>query len=195
MVVTLIAFMYALFGLIIGSFLNVVILRHGARSVGGRSGCLSCNAPLRPYDLIPVFSWLALGGRCRDCGSRISKQYPLVEATTAILFAFIGSALLPISLTLVSLIIAALLVLIAAYDIRHTIIPDEWVYAFAFFALVASLPFALSGANLGVGTNVVAQLINGSIVDTAITLPMTLVVSFFDFLVKLQFSPTGTKHF
>ena len=146
MIVTLIAGIYALFGLIIGSFLNVVILRHGARSVGGRSGCLSCGAPLLWYDLIPVFSWLLLGGRCRSCGSRISKQYPLVEATTAILFAFIGIAGLSIPLTLISLVIAALLVLIAAYDIRHTIIPDEWVYAFAFLAFVASSPYVISSA-------------------------------------------------
>ncbi len=140
---------YALFGLIIGSFLNVVILRHGARTVGGRSGCLSCGALLLWYDMIPVVSWIALRGRCRACGSRISIQYPLVEASTAMLFGFIGASDLPIPLKLVSLVIVALLALIAAYDILHPIIPDEWAYAFAFLALVASSPFALESAGAG----------------------------------------------
>jgi leader peptidase (prepilin peptidase)/N-methyltransferase len=163
MIVTLTAFAYALFGLIIGSFLNVVILRHGARTVGGRSGCLSCGAPLHAYDMVPVFSWLTLRGRCRDCGSRISIQYPLVEATTAILFALIGSAALSIPLTLLALIIAALLVLIAAYDIRHTIIPDEWVYSFALLSFIASSPVALSSAGQGGAMGILLLLLAGPV--------------------------------
>jgi leader peptidase (prepilin peptidase)/N-methyltransferase len=167
MILTLTAFVYALFGLIIGSFLNVVILRHGAKSVGGRSGCLSCGAPLHGYDMVPIFSWLALGGRCRACGSYISIQYPLVEATTAILFAFVGMASLvvPISLllTIIALIIVALLILIATYDIRHTIIPDEWVYAFAVLAFIASLPFALSSLSQGGFMGIILLVLAGPV--------------------------------
>src|SRR4051812_42460706 len=86
------SFVFGIFGLIIGSFLNVLILRHGERSLGGRSACMSCGRTLKWFDLIPVFSWLALLGRCRTCKKKISVQYPIVEATTAILFAAVGSA-------------------------------------------------------------------------------------------------------
>ena len=101
---------------------------------------MSCGRQLEWIDLIPVFSWLALFGRCRRCGSRISIQYPLVEATTAILFGLIGYWALRIAypytvpLVFVYLGIAALLIAIATYDIRHTIIPDQWVYLFAALA-------------------------------------------------------------
>jgi leader peptidase (prepilin peptidase)/N-methyltransferase len=163
MILMLTAFIYGLFGLIIGSFLNVVILRHGARTVGGRSGCLSCGAPLLWYDMVPVASWLALRGRCRACGSRISIQYPLVEAATALLFAIIGIAALSIPLKLAALAIAALLVLIAAYDIRHTIIPDAWVYSFALLAFVVSSPFALSTAGESGATGILLLLLAGPV--------------------------------
>ena len=146
----MIAVIYALFGLIIGSFLNVVILRRGAKTVGGRSGCLSCGAPLYWYDLVPVISWIALRGRCRSCGTRISMQYPLVESSTALLFAAIGASELPYLMQAISLVIIALLVLITAYDMRHTIIPDEWSYAFAVLAFIGSMPFALLGGIDGV---------------------------------------------
>ena len=147
---------YGLFGLIIGSFLNVVILRRGA-SLGGRSGCMSCGAALRWFDLVPVVSWIALSGRCRVCGSRISAQYPLVEASTAILFGLIGAASnLSIPMQIISLIIIALLVLITAYDLRHTIIPDEWSYAFAFFAFIAASSFAIGSGWMGVIALIIA---------------------------------------
>lgn len=143
MIPLMIAIIYGFLGLIIGSFLNVVILRHGARTIGGRSGCLSCGAPLRWYDMVPVVSWLALSGRCRLCGSRISIQYPLVEVSTALLYALIGASQMPLLFTAMALAIAALLVLIATYDILHTIIPNEWSYSFALIALVSSGLFAL----------------------------------------------------
>ncbi len=132
---------YGLFGLIIGSFLNVLILRRSILSVGGRSACMSCEHELSWYELIPVFSWIALRGRCRSCGSSISVQHPLVEAATAALFVVIGMsgyALDPVA-ALLALAIVSLLVAIAAYDIRHTIIPDSWGYTFAVLALMLSV--------------------------------------------------------
>lgn len=137
---------FGVFGAIIGSFLNVVLLRRGTKSVRGRSGCFSCGAQIAAYDLIPIVSWIMLRGRCRSCGSAISGQYPLVEAATALLFAAIGAMS---GLTLVHQIlfcaIASLLILIAAYDTRHTIIPDEWAYGFALLALASifTLPRAM----------------------------------------------------
>src|SRR5437868_5289085 len=89
------AIAFAVFGAIIGSFLNVVVLRKGVLSLRGRSHCPSCGKDIAAYDLIPVFSWLILRGRCRFCGSRISIQYLLVEASSGILFALVGTALFP----------------------------------------------------------------------------------------------------
>jgi len=126
---------FGLFGLIIGSFLNVVILRHGAKALTGRSACLSCGHTLEALDLVPVFSWLFLRGRCRYCGSRISAQYPAVEASVAVLFALIGAAPLPLALQILALPIAALFVAVFVYDLRHTIIPDSWVLILAILAL------------------------------------------------------------
>ena len=135
----LIAAVYGLFGCIIGSFLNVVVMRRGIRSVAGRSGCLSCGSQLHVRDLIPILSWVALGGRCRSCGSGISVHYPLVEGATAFTFACIGGAMLAPLESVLACIVAALFIAIAAYDVRHTIIPDEWAYSAGGMALVYAL--------------------------------------------------------
>ena len=76
-------------GLVIGSFLNVVAYRlpRGESLAHPPSRCPNCGAPVRPYDNIPVLSWLVLRGRCRNCGHPISARYPLVELTTGLLFA------------------------------------------------------------------------------------------------------------
>lgn len=132
---------YAILGLIIGSFLNVVVLRARVFTLGGRSACMSCDTALRWYDMVPVVSWLALRGRCRNCGSAISLQYPLVEALTGLLFAIIGTSSIALNpaLALIALSVASVLVAIAVYDIRHTIIPDAWAYFFAGAALLYML--------------------------------------------------------
>lgn len=82
------SFIVAFLGLAIGSFLNVVIgrLRSGETGWRGRSRCPDCHAVLRPSDLVPVASFLALRGRCRACSKPISWQYPLVELSTMLLF-------------------------------------------------------------------------------------------------------------
>jgi leader peptidase (prepilin peptidase)/N-methyltransferase len=131
------AFLFGLFGLIVGSFLNVVILRHGERTIRGRSACPSCKKQLQWFDMVPVVSWFALAGRCRHCGARISLQYPLVEAATALLFALIDGADLPFLPMLIALAIAALLLCILVYDLYHQIIPDMWVWPFCALALAS----------------------------------------------------------
>src|ERR1035437_5579006 len=86
--VLILTIIFFVFGLIIGSFLNVVILRlNTKRSLGGRSACMSCMNKLSWYELIPVFSFLGLKGRCRNCKTKISIQYPLVELVTGLIFA------------------------------------------------------------------------------------------------------------
>src|ERR1700754_90613 len=84
----------ALFGLLIGSFLNVVAWRlpRGESLVKPRSKCPGCGTQLKAYDNVPVFSWLVLRGRCRGCGEKISARYPVVEAVTALLYAGVVAA-------------------------------------------------------------------------------------------------------
>jgi leader peptidase (prepilin peptidase)/N-methyltransferase len=78
----------ALIGLIFGSFLNVVICRlpEGQSILRPRSHCMACGTPIRPYDNIPVISWVLLRGRCRKCRASVSWQYPAVEILTALIF-------------------------------------------------------------------------------------------------------------
>ena len=116
-----------LFGLVIGSFLNVVIHRlpEGlSLSVPG-SHCPVCETPIAWYDNVPVLAYLWLGGRCRHCGTSISLRYPAIELATGLLFAglawrFGATPLLP-----VWCLFAAALVAAAAIDFDHQIIPDE----------------------------------------------------------------------
>jgi len=133
-----------LFGAIIGSFLNVVILRtHTKRSLGGHSHCMTCGKRLSPIELVPVFSYLALLGRCRFCGARISARYILVELIAGGIFAYIFTLALTPLLMVVHLVFLSLLLVVFVYDIEHLIIPDEYVLAlvpFAFLLGVAALP-------------------------------------------------------
>lgn len=77
-----------IYGILIGSFLNVCIYRIPKKEniVTTRSHCMNCDYQLRWYDLIPLFSWISLGGKCRKCGTKISVQYPLIEALNGILY-------------------------------------------------------------------------------------------------------------
>lgn len=83
--------MALLFGVVIGSFLNVCILRIPEKEtiVTKRSHCMSCGYHLSWYDMVPVASWLALRGKCRKCKSKISAQYPLVEALNGVLYVLV----------------------------------------------------------------------------------------------------------
>lgn len=123
-------------GLIIGSFLNVVINRYGSESITGRSYCPSCKRTLSPFELIPLISFLLLKGRCRNCHTSISFQYPIVELLSGFLFTLVYLKYgLSFSFIFYSLIWSLLLV-ITVYDYKHTIIPDALVFSFAFFSFV-----------------------------------------------------------
>ncbi|MGZ4638758.1 MAG: prepilin peptidase [Actinomycetes bacterium] len=105
------------FGLLIGSFLNVVVWRvpRGESIVSPPSACPRCGNPIRPRDNVPVLGWLLLRGRCRDCGEPVSARYPLVEAGTGLLFAvtalrFGYDAALPAYLYLVAIGVALSLI-------------------------------------------------------------------------------------
>lgn len=156
---------FFIFGLIIGSFLNVVIIRlNTERSFGGRSACMTCQSQLRWYELIPVFSFLGLLGRCRTCKTKISIQYPLVELATGIIFStlffkfqdifFLNT--LSFSLTYAYYVATfSLLLVIAVYDLRHKIIPDALSLIFGILAFIGLFFFSNSGvANNSLGFSV-----------------------------------------
>ena len=134
-----------IFGTIVGSFLNVVILRYntGVSFFSGRSFCPSCGKKLSWYELVPVVSFFALRRKCAGCGSRISWQYPLVEITTGLLFLlaifnlqFLIFNIETAMITLYYWIIWSILIVISVYDLRHKIIPDLLVFLFAGLSLV-----------------------------------------------------------
>ncbi len=126
-----------LFGVIVGSFLNVVILRtHTKRSLGGHSHCMSCGHRLTALDLVPLLSYVALIGRCRHCGARISPRYFTIELTTGLLFTFTLWLSLPVIPTILTLVFLALLLIVFVYDIEHLIIPDEYVVALSGVAVL-----------------------------------------------------------
>ena len=130
-----------IFGLIIGSFLNVVILRHNTgHSLAGRSGCMSCGHELRWWELFPLLSFGLLRGRCSNCGSKISIQYPIVEFVTATLFVLVFTQSFDLLHLVLGLLISIILVIIATYDTKHTIIPNAYVYTFALLSILFNAP-------------------------------------------------------
>lgn len=139
-------FFLSFLGLSVGSFLNVVILRFGFTESGqARSHCMSCGTRIHSYDLIPVLSYFLLGGKCRACGSRLSVQYPLVELSLAALFV-LSWHFVPPALSLWSiaafislLVFLAALTALVAYDIRHTLVPMQFIYALLASAALAPL--------------------------------------------------------
>jgi len=131
------------FGLVLGSFLNVVIARLPERRSlwAPRSACPSCGAQIGWYDNVPLLSFAVLGGRCRACGAPISWRYPLVEAITAALLGFAWLEFGPTPEFVVAAALLAALLAITAIDLRHQIIPDA-----------ITLPGILAGATANVAT-------------------------------------------
>lgn len=126
----------AIFGLIIGSFLNVVIYRfHTGRSLNDRSHCLSCGTTLKWYELFPVFSYLALRGRCRSCHSYIPYRYALVEILTSAAFVLAYMKALDLVELLLIFTLLSVLVIGLVYDLYHMIIPDEVSYGALILAI------------------------------------------------------------
>ena len=130
-----------LLGLVVGSFLNVCILRipAGKSIVLPASACPACKKPIAPYDNIPVLSWLLLGGKCRNCKVRISSMYPMVELLTGLLFVACYFAFGLTTLAAKWAVFAALLVVLTITDIRERLLPDK----VNFLGLAAGLVFSL----------------------------------------------------
>ncbi|SOB94009.1 type 4 prepilin peptidase 1 [Ureibacillus xyleni] len=128
-----------LFGLIFGSFFNVVGLRVPKKEsiVTPPSHCTSCQRRLTALDLIPVFSYIFLGGKCRSCGAKISPIYLVTELVTGILFGFVVWQLGITIETAVALLFISLLMIIVVSDIAYMLIPDKILLFF--------LPFLVLG--------------------------------------------------
>ncbi|HET9077562.1 MAG TPA: prepilin peptidase [Acidimicrobiales bacterium] len=145
----------ALYGLVVGSFLNVVVHRvpNGRSVVRPPSACPGCGSPISARDNIPVLSWLLLRGRCRGCGMRISARYPLVELLTAAVFVSVAlrfgwSWTLP-----AEIIFSAGLVALSLIDMDHLLLPRAVVYplgAAVLAALVLAAGVQGSWGRLGV---------------------------------------------
>ncbi len=150
----------ALLGLIVGSYLNVLVHRlpSGKSTIWPRSSCPFCGGSIKIRDNIPLLSFLLLKGRCRHCGAPISWRYPLIEGFTAL--AFVACALrFGVTIeTLIAILFVALMVLLAAIDMEHFLLPDSITLPGLLLGLAlrawhphTSFLDALAGAVLGAG--------------------------------------------
>jgi leader peptidase (prepilin peptidase)/N-methyltransferase len=134
---------FFILGLIVGSFLNVVIYRlpEGKSIVNPPSHCPQCNTRLKFIDLIPVFSYLFAGGKCRYCGAKISFQYPLVELLTAFFFLF---SYLKFGLTsefFIYVLLLSVLIVISFIDYKYMIIPNIITYSGIIIGFISAIIF------------------------------------------------------
>lgn len=159
-------FIILVYGLVIGSFLNVVIYRvpAGESIVRPPSHCGVCNQRLKILDLIPIISYLFLRGRCRYCNAKISIRYPLVELMTGVLFLlcyyFFGIEWK----LLFILVYVSLLIAITLIDLDHQIIPDGLLIFGAIFAIVEKVIQGLVlGNNLRILDSLYGMLVGGGV--------------------------------
>ncbi|HEX8051986.1 MAG TPA: prepilin peptidase [Thermoleophilaceae bacterium] len=127
-------------GLVIGSFLNVVAYRlpRGESLVTPGSHCTTCGTAVKPWDNIPVLSWIFLRGRCRGCGDKISARYPLIELVTGAVFVLIAVVNGLDTDLVLELPFAAMLITVAGIDLEHRIIPNKIVVPMAVFGIGAT---------------------------------------------------------
>ncbi len=159
---------FTLLGLFVGSFLNVCIdrLPRGQSIIHPRSHCAACNRELGTLDLLPIFSYLWLRGRCRYCRARIPLRLPIVEGVTGLLFALLYWKF-GLGLELgISLIYVSLLTAIFVIDLENQLVLDKVTYP----AMVLALAFSFFWPGLGV----VSSLIGGAIGLAAMALPFII---------------------
>src|SRR5262245_48737124 len=161
------------FGLVLGSFLNVVIARLPERRSlwGPRSACPGCGAPIAWYDNVPLLSFALLRGRCRTCAASIPWRYPLVEAVTGALFGAAWLEFGPTAEFVVAAVLLAALVAITAIDLRHQIIPDAITLPgiiVGFLANLATLRVSWGDSAIGivVGGGIFWAILEGSLLLT-----------------------------
>jgi leader peptidase (prepilin peptidase) / N-methyltransferase len=142
------AFVAALFGLVIGSFLNVVIHRVPLRQsiIWPSSKCPSCRERIKSFDNLPVVSYLILWGRCRNCKMRIAPRYPLVEAMTGGPLFGLAAYEFGLSLSLLwELVLISVLMVLAGTDLEHRLLPNLIVVPATILGLALSAARDLDG--------------------------------------------------
>lgn len=167
----LLAVVAGLFGLLVGSFLNVVIHRVPLKEsiVWPGSRCPDCGANIRAHDNVPVLSYLFLRGRCRSCGVRIPVRYPLVELLTGLLFFAVALRFGPTFALAPALVLVAVLIVLAATDLEHRLLPNAVVGPAALAGLVLSVAsrpewwwvYPASALAAGAGLFLIASLYPG----------------------------------
>lgn len=167
-----------LIGLAAGSFLNCAAMRtvSGESIAKGRSHCPSCNHTLGVFDLVPLFSWLFLKGKCRYCGAKISLRYPLSELLGALVFV---SALLRWDISLRALemaLLGAILIWIALVDADVQLIPDRLIIA----GIVVRVAFVLASGDIA--HTALSSLIGG----VSMSLPVLLIALLLEKLLKKE---------
>jgi leader peptidase (prepilin peptidase) / N-methyltransferase len=147
-----IPFFFFLFGLVIGSFLNVCISRipEDLSVVSPGSRCPRCLKPIKPYDNIPVFSWLILRGKCRNCGLPISPMYPLVELATGLIFVVTYYEYGISLLTLKWLIFSCLIIVLVVTDFRVRLLPDLINFPGMAMGIVLAFRVPISDSTAGI---------------------------------------------
>ena len=158
---TLVAIIVALYGLLIGSFINAFVWRlHEKKGIahGERSECPHCHHTLAARDLVPVISWFWLRGKCRYCRKQIHWQYPVVEVLTAGLFAWSAVILAPDSAETVIklglwLVLLAMLIILAVYDTRWMILPNKIIFPGIGVAAALAVVAASAAGAVGFSTH------------------------------------------
>lgn len=150
---------FFMLGAIFGSFFNVCIFRIPEKEsiVNPPSHCYKCNTRLKPLDLVPIFSWVFLKGKCRYCKTKVSSRYAIVELITGILFLMIYKKIGIEINTIYYLILISLLVIITFIDLDHYIIPDELII----IGSVISILFNVFGYGVGLKGSLLGGLICG----------------------------------
>ena len=186
LITVLIMVFAVLFGLFFGSFLNCVGIRiaRGENFVKGRSHCMKCGHDLAAKDLVPVFSWLFLKGKCRYCGEKISGRYPAAEIIMALVFV---SILLRFNLSLrgIELLVLSCIVMTAACsDLEDFIIPDRCIIAGIVLRIIFVVIEGILTGNWWPSEEGLGVVLNTLIGGASIAVPLLIVVLIMEKVLK-----------
>ena len=165
----LVYILFFVLGTVVGSFLNVVIIRTKKKEsiLKKRSHCPYCKKKLTWYELVPIVSFFVQNGKCRKCKKKISLQYPLVEFFTGLVFVFVASygsdfSFYGIINTLFLLIFSCFLVVLFVYDLKYYLVPDKIIYPAIVITLIFDIYIALiAGSWSFLTSSLIAALIGG----------------------------------
>lgn len=172
-------------GAVFGSFYNVCICRIPEKLsiINPPSHCYKCNTTLKPLDLVPIFSWMMLKGKCRYCGGKISYRYALIELLTGILFLLVYNTYGYDIQTIYYLVFISILIIITFIDIDHYIIPDCLII----FGSIVAIVFNILGQGIGIKNSLIGAVICGG--------SMLILINLIEFIVKREVMGGGDIKF